>query len=211
MSNRDLLAIAEAVDELVEPREHSEPRTVRDDNGTWVTTQHRTHVPSLLEQLSEALEPGGTGDTGRAVPGSRPSARVDAMDVEQRIDQAAYLWAKTYATDRRWDPLPSRLRALVGVAGWIETEEQHQLAVEVRRWATWARVVTGWEVPPFRPDNTCPLCASRGGLRVRAGDGVTSTEAHALCLDCGEAWDPSTIGLLAEHIRAENGDEAVSA
>lgn len=208
MSTHDLLTIADAVDELTRPRTNNEPYSQVNDHGTVIAGRHSTHVPPLLEQLQQALEPGGTGDSGmRSVPTSRPSARLEAMDTYMRIDQAVYLWVKTYAEGRRWDSLTDRLRALVGAATNIEDDEQHSLAREARRWVTWSRVCTGWEVPARQPDNTCPLCAVRGGLRVRVGDGITSTEASAMCTACGESWDDSNIGLLAEHIRAENGDE----
>lgn len=206
MSTQDLLQIVDAVDDLTRPRTNNEPYSKVNDHGTVIATRHPTHVPPLLEQLQHALEPGGTGDSGRAVPASRPSARLDAMDTYMRIDQAVYVWCKTYCEHRRWDSLTDRLRALVGTAPNIEDDEQHQLAREARRWVTWAKVTTGWEVPARQPDNTCPLCAVRGGLRVRVGDGITSTEASACCVSCGESWDDSNIGLLAEHIRSENGD-----
>jgi hypothetical protein len=210
MSDKDVQQIADTVEELTRPRTNEQSRTYRNDSGTWVTEKHTTEVAPLLEQLLQALEPSGSGESGRAVPGSRPSARLDAIDTYHRIEQSAYLWCKAYATDRRWDSLTGKLRALVGCAGRIEEDEQHQLALEVRRWATWARVVTGWEVPPFRPNNSCPLCAVRGGLRVRLGDGVTSSDAHGMCVNCGEHWTPDTIGLLADHIRSENDEIEVA-
>jgi hypothetical protein len=202
-----LLEFVQAVDDLTRPRLNEEPFRKVNEHGTVIVDKHKTHVPPLLEQLLASLEPGGTGDTGRAIPASRPSARLDAMDVYRRIDQAVYQWAKTYVEQRRWDPLPDRLRALVGVAPNIEDDELHQLTREARRWVTWAKVTTGWEVPAMQPDNTCPLCVVRGSLRVRVGDGITSTEASACCINCGESWDDTNIGLLAEHIRSENGDD----
>lgn len=208
MSSQDVIDIAASVDDLTRPRTNNEPYTRISEHGTVIATRHKTHVPPLLEQLQQALEPSGRGGalfTGN-VPTSRPSAQLDAMDTYMRIDQAVYGWCKTYCTDRRWDSLTDRLRALVGAAPNIEDDEQHDLAREARRWVTWAKVTTGWEVPARQPDNTCPLCANRGSLRVRVGDGITSTEASACCLACGESWDDSNIGLLAEHIRSENGD-----
>jgi hypothetical protein len=208
VSTHDLIVIADAVDELTRSHTNNEPYNRLDEHGTLIAGRHQTHVPPLLEQLQQALEPTtrGTEPMG-TVPGSRPSARIDAMDVYMRIDQAAYIWCKTYVEQRRWDSLTDRLRALVGAAPNMEDDDQHSLARESRRWVTWAKVTTGWEVPARQPDNTCPLCATRGSLRVRVGNGVTSNEASACCVACGEAWDDSNIGLLAEHIRAENGDE----
>lgn len=211
MSDHDLITLTDAVDDLTKPRTNREAFSRVDDHGTVIRDKHITHVPPLLEQLQQALEPsaGRSVEGGLSVPASRPSARLDAMDTYMRIDQAVYVWCKTYAEHRRWDTLTDRLRALVGCASRIEDDELHELAREARRWVTWAKVTTGWEVPARQPDNTCPLCGIRGGLRVRVGDGVTSTEASACCVSCGESWDDSTIGLLAEHIRAENGDESL--
>lgn len=208
MSDYDLILIADAVDDLTKPRTNREAFSKVDEHGTVVRDKHITHVPPLLEQLQQALEPssGRSSDAHLSVPASRPSARLDAMDTYMRIDQAVYGWCKTYCEQRRWDSLTDRLRALVGIAGRIEDDEQHDLARESRRWVTWSKVATGWEVPPRQPDNTCPLCANRGSLRVRVGDGVTTTETSAYCVSCFETWDDSTIGILAEHIRAENGD-----
>lgn len=208
MSTHDLLHIADAVDELTRPRTNREPYSYVDEHNTVVHRRHPTYVPPLLEQLQQAIEPrtrGGASFTGN-IPESRPSAHIDAMDVYMRIDQAVYDWTKTYAEQRRWDSLTDRLRALVGAAPNMEDDTQHDLAREARRWVTWAKVTTGWEVPARQPDNTCPLCGVRGSLRVRVGDGITSAEAAAYCVGCGESWDNSTIGLLAEHIRSENGD-----
>ncbi|WP_157432593.1 hypothetical protein [Aeromicrobium sp. Root472D3] len=67
-------------------------------------------------------------------------------------------------------------------------------------------MLTGWDSPAWRPNNTCPLCGVKGGLRIRL-DHHTGT-----CMDCRQTWDPSTIGLLADHIRVENHeDEETSA
>lgn len=204
----DLLDLADAVDELTKPRENREPFSRIDDHGTLIRGHHKTHVPPLLEQLQEALEPGGTGDSGtRTVPGSRPSARLEAVDTYMWIEQAVYIWVKTYAEARRWDTLTDKLRALLGAATRIEPDELHELAREARRWVTAARVCTGWEVPAMTPANTCPLCGARGSLRIRVGDGINSASAHALCVGCRETWDDSNIGLLASHIRDENNDE----
>lgn len=200
-----LVLLADAVDELTRPRTHREPVSLHGPTG-WTFGHHRTHVPSLLDQLRSAVEPGGTGEHGQGIPGSRPTARLDAIDTLLRIEAASASWL----TLRCLQPLRAtpedNLRSLVGCAPHLDDPIRWDLTREARRWVTWARVTTGWEVPAFRPDNTCPLCARRGGLRVRAGDGITSSEASAMCVDCGEAWDPQTIGLLAQHIRSENDD-----
>ncbi|MGH4002205.1 MAG: hypothetical protein ACRDTJ_32590 [Pseudonocardiaceae bacterium] len=79
---------------------------------------------------------------------------------------------------------------------------QHSIEHDVRRWWTQARIVSGWDSAAWRPANTCPACEQRGGLRVRL-----AAEA-AVCIECRETWDRLTIGLLAEHIRTENFEDA---
>jgi hypothetical protein len=83
----------------------------------------------------------------------------------------------------------------------------HELEVDISKWWTWARVVTGWDTPAWQPANTCPLCGLRGSIRIRL------EEQRATCINdaCRETWDNATIGLLAEHIRRENNDTEESA
>lgn len=83
----------------------------------------------------------------------------------------------------------------------------HELEVDITSWWTWARVVTGWDTPAWQPANTCPLCGVRGTLRVRLD------EQRATCVNdaCRETWDHFNIGLLADHIRAENGESEETA
>lgn len=197
--------LSEAVDELTKPHVHRE-QVSRYENGTWVHSRHRTDVPPLVQQLRAAVEPSSSSDAGKSSFSSRPSARLDAIDTLLRIEAASAVWLTRCGQALR-STLEDNLRALVGCAPGLDEQQQWDLTREARRWATWARVTTGWEVPPFRPNNTCPLCGKRGGLRVRAGDGVTSYETSAVCVECSEAWGPAEIGLLAEHIRAENGEE----
>jgi hypothetical protein len=99
------------------------------------------------------------------------------------------------------------LRALIGAATLMPPEQLADASWDAQSWVALARVTTGWDKPAFAPnENTCPLCAQRGGLRIRVGDGVTSSDAHAACLNCHEHWNPGNIGLLAAHIRNENFD-----
>lgn len=205
MSNDVLPLLAEAVAELCDTHTHRE-QISRHDGEKWTHSRHSTQVPPLLDQLRQAVEPSSSSDRGKSSFGSRPSARLDAIDTLLKIDQAVDDWVVRRLGLQPRDTLDGNLRLLVGAASTLDDQPQWDLTREARRWATWARVTTGWEVPPFRPNNTCPLCATRGGLRVRVGDGVSSYVSSAACVDCGEAWDPSTIGLLAEHIRAENDD-----
>lgn len=83
----------------------------------------------------------------------------------------------------------------------------HRLESDIGRWWTWARVVTGWDAPAWQPDSTCPLCGTRGSIRIRLDLG------RATCVNdqCRETWDDTNLGLLAEHIRRENNDQEETA
>lgn len=203
--NDVLTLLAEAVDDLTLPRTNREPVSIHTPTG-WTFTTHVTAVPSLLEQLREAVEPSSSAEQGKSSFGSRPTARFDAIDTLVKIEAAAAAWLTLRCLQPLRFTVEDNLRALVGAAPHLTDVQRWDLTREARRWVLWARVTTGWEVPAFRPDNTCPLCAKRGGLRVRAGDGISSSDASATCVECGEAWGNDTIGLLAAHIRSENDD-----
>jgi hypothetical protein len=83
-------------------------------------------------------------------------------------------------------------------AGLTDLTLRRDLERDVRRWWAQARVVTGWDSPAWRPDNSCPMCAEHGTLRVRLAEKV------GLCTECRETWDETNIGLLADHIREES-------
>lgn len=196
MTDRRGMRLADYIRELTEPHHHVELYQVR--QGTlWVTRRHLTKVPSLLVQL-RAAAPSSTGeDRAAAGYGSRPTARIEALDCLARIDIEAARWVKDMGED---DPLDTAdcLRRLHGLAPSAAEVTQRAVERDVRRWWTQARIVSGWDSPAWRPDNTCPLCGVRGGLRVKLGDQT------AFCVDCGETWHSDNISLLADHIRSEN-------
>ena len=197
--------LAEAVDELTKPHTHRE-QISRYENGGWIHERHHTHVPPLLQQLRAAVEPSSSAQSGKSTFSSRPSARIDAIDTLRHIERQVDDWLVRRCGAERRHTLEDDLRALIGLASTLTDEEQWDLTRDARRWAYSARITTGWEVRAFEPANTCPICSERGGLRVRVGDGVTSSEATALCTRCRAVWEPENIGLLAEHIRYENGE-----
>ena len=182
---------------LTEPTVHAEPRTILQTNAdgthTWITDRHQAANPSLLEQLWSAVVSSGAYDGGAHAFSSKPAARIDAIDVAQDIDSGVTQWLNRHNLDHPGD-VSVALRRAAAAAG-------PAIFRDVRSWWIRARVVTGWDSPAWRPDNTCPLCAKRGDLRVRLD------EAVATCLGCDEAWDRQTIGLLAEHIRTENRED----
>lgn len=76
----------------------------------------------------------------------------------------------------------------------------HHIEHDVRYWWRQARIIAGWDSPTYRPFATCPACTARGGLRINL-----STHT-AVCVDCRTVWEPTSIGLLAEHVRQERGE-----
>ena len=129
---------------------------------------------------------------------SKPAARIDAIDVLQTIETETHAWIRCLNLPlRRRNGRPLTLAELVQAAAANAGDD---MLPDLRAWWIRARTVTGWDAPSWRPDNTCPLCSVKGGLGVRL-DAQTG-----MCVDCGEGWDSGTIGLLADHIRAENGE-----
>lgn len=191
--NDPLHTITDDIRDLTQPYNHRQPYEII-VAGTVKLRHHVTRHPSLIDQL-RAAETAGRGSDGH-VSGyeSRPAARLEAIATLTAIDSEVATWI-TWRRHKLRPDTESNLRAVVGIATDLNPDDCRNLAEEVHRWLTWARVVTGWDSPPWRPNVPCPMCATRGGLRIRL------LEEHACCLDCGAAWDKSTIGLLAEEIR----------
>lgn len=179
---------------------NAEPRDIvhhrNDGTMTTIVTRHLTTHPPLIAQLWEAAEGSRGLDTGNKAFGSQPSARLEALDVVATIDREAHHSLRhTHREANSHDRWPETIAA-VRHLGSVATDAD---AKTIRRWWAMARVVTGWDLPAFRPDNTCPLCAKRGSLRIKYPTGF--------CVECREYWDHDTVGLLVEHIRSENGED----
>lgn len=206
------------VAELVRARKHVEPYEVKSRGTVW----HRRHpsiVPSLLAQLEHA-RPSGAGGERSGGYESRLPIRRDAIDALILIDHEASRWLRV---DLGLDDPGSTVECVSHLGGLLPSLTRcsprpvrdkvtrkvtccprHRLEDDIAHWWTRARVITGWDVAPFAPDNTCPTCSKRGGLRVRTFDAF---DASGVCIECGTVWDASTIGLLAEHIRLENRED----
>lgn len=199
----DLLAYA---DELTDPRRHVEVLTAtywdHNRNKKTRTKRRTTNLPSLLDQLAAAVQPGEAYvEQEGARPGfaSRPPARLDAIDRLLAIEAGAVRWVTSIGLTPR-DTTAGNIRALVGISGTLDSDTLAALVTEVYLWRNWAMTVTGWRTPPFRPHVPCPVCDKVGSLRIRLD------QSTACCMDCGEAWTETdgSLGLLAEHIRLES-------
>lgn len=202
--------------ELSRTTRHRETYTIQHAGTAW-SQAWSTRVPPLLVQLRYADSPtqGGRGGSGFE---SRPAASIESLDTLTRIDLQVSRWIRDLGED---DPtstvgcvrllgglLPSttrckRTRPVVHeVTRKVTCCTWHAVEHDVRRWWTQARIVTGWDSPPWRPDNTCPNCGVRRALRIRLSERV------GYCSECHETWGPDAYQSLADHIRTESEEEA---
>lgn len=202
MSDTRGMKLADYIRELTEPHTHVEHYTVR-DHGQWAPRNHTTRAPSLLAQLWANDVPSAAIEEGpRPGFGSKPAARLDALDTATRIDIEAHRWITDMGKQAPLDTIRA-LQLLHSLTVSADVVTRKAVTIDVRRWWIRARVVTGWDAAAWTPDNTCPQCGARGTLRVKLADRI------AMCVDdaCRSTWDETTIGLLADHIRAESSAE----
>ena len=197
----DLLAdIAAEADELTNPMLIVE--------RVWTTNAHRhkrlrklwtVSLPSLLDQLAEAVVPGESyvADEAntRSAFASRPAARLDAVDRLLAIQAGAATWCTQLGLTLR-EHAAGNIRALVGASPTAGSDTQRLLKADLRSWRIWAATVTGWERPPHVPRAPCLACEQRGSLRIRL------EQSTACCMACGATWDQASIGVLTAHITA---------
>lgn len=164
--------------------------TTRISTGQVFSVRHL----ALLDQLAQAMEPGGLGADGHRVPSSQPPARLDAIDRLRDITVMVQWWVLVGGVPMYRD-VKHDMRRLVGVA-W-QPGEIRALDRDVRLWLTWCRVLTGWDSPAWSPNAKCPACGMRGTLRIRLD------RRMACCVEstCRAGWDADTIGYLAEAVR----------
>ena len=198
--------LLDMIHELTQPTQHRQPYWL---TLTGQTRQHTTTNPPLITQLRNAARPLATTGTGGVNPAaSRPSASIDAIDTLNRIDTEARDWLLAYGHDHAG----TTIERIARLAPTATANHCHQPKPQpgccphhdIERWWTWARITTGWDQPAFNPNNTCPTCATRGTIRIRLEDRIAS------CSNCRATWNPATIGLLAAHIKAENGEGKAS-
>lgn len=189
------------VSALCDNTRHAEPRTIvrHENNGsmTTFTDRHITVNPPLILQLWEAAATSKGMDGGNRVFGSSPSASLEALDMAMRIEHEVHQHLRhDHGLTNSYDDYPETIDAVRHLGSL--TGHGTDNARLIKSWWAGARVVTGWDLPAWKPNNTCPLCAHRGSLRVKY--------PTAMCVECREVWDEDNIGLLVEHIRTENDD-----
>lgn len=198
-----LVEIAELAEELCDPRQHIERiyRWTASRNRKFVR-QHITIQPGLLEQLGNAIQAATVADDNgrRTIPASRPPLLLEALARQIDISVAVNEWmARTVTTNRGTNE--SNIRALVGTAPRLDSTTQHTLLHDLRRWRSWAAVMSGWALPPYQPHVVCPMpdCGQLGTVRI------VLERKTGLCVACGATWDErdGSINLLAAYIEAE--------
>jgi hypothetical protein len=194
--------------------------------GTEIIKHHISSVPALILQLCEAT-PSGSGEmTGSEAGKSRPAARIEAIDTLILIDIEASAWLRKLGLDDPGNTIDAAgntkaasgtiacLNALHAAHASLKECERprprrgdhgycctaHHIEADTTRWWHSCRIITGYDTPSWRPDNTCPVCEVRRSLRINLAT------HSALCVECRTLWPPDEIGLLAEYIRWENAD-----
>lgn len=192
--------VADDINQLIRPSHTSEPirRPILQPNGKWEAqiVRHNVEHPPLLVQLKAAAA--GSTAAGEAMmhnTTSKPPARVDAIALLERIRRQSHELVDELGT-RRGSSLADRLSGIAGA-----TDVPDDVAREVRKtvhsWVLSARIVTGWDQPPFAPDVSCPNieCERRGSLRIRLADRI------AACIECGTTWDNTEVEHLGQYVR----------
>ena len=209
-----LQQLADDVRELTEEREHSEPRFTWTSKRNRRLTKHVTQQPSLLDQLRELARDPITEDDGsggsRSIPESRTPEGSAAFELLLTIEAGSAWWVSVAFRHPLRQTVEGNLAALVGCATTAEQEQAGyadtlaRIAADVAGWRARAEEVTGWRDRARQPYVRCPVCNRLGTLRVDL------TEHRATCLACRTTWSQAegTIGLLAEHIRAERDQPA---
>lgn len=155
---------------------------------------HTVEHPSLIDQLRECFPDGSSRSSG-GVPSSRPAANLTTIEALQMITVEARRWVE-YGLRAPSRGVVADLGLLRSRAATLEQwADLSDLDWHVTRWWTRARVVTTWDTAPLRPFVPCDQCGSTGTLRI------VLEPLAALCLECGAAWDRSTIGVLGEHVQ----------
>ena len=209
MSDDRHLSLADLADALCDPAPYVERIPYWDANRNRKHRVHRVTMPGLLAQMAELMLPGNDPDAGAGKPGSRPPGNWAAIADHTMITLEVTRWCWDLRLDLR-DTVEGNLRLLIGAVS--DSDVRTRLERDVRRWHRVAQHVTGWKTPPAEVRAPCPgwddtrnTECGRRTLRVNYQD------AEAYCSSCGTTWDRSTVGLLAETVRAYNAAAAADA
>ena len=194
-------SISDDINALIRSKTSTEKidRIVQNVAGEWeaVVVPHTTTHPPLLEQLQQTVTTSTlNGDLFTGSAGSKPPSRLDAIALLARIQKQSRQIADTIRLRRTRD-LTDRLSAISGAAPDQTQEDRTWIASLARSWVISARIITGWDSPPYSPDVPCPNieCERRGSVRIRLDDQV------ATCIECGVYWPPETVEQLGRYVK----------
>lgn len=203
-----LVEIADLAEELCDRRQHTETVYEWSRSRNRVAKQIRTVQAGLLEQLHDAIHSDATTDEQgrRGIQASRPPLLLEALARWLDIVTGANEWM-SHAREQHRGDVAANIRALVGAAARFDSAERHRLLRDLRRWRTWAAVMSGWAHAPLQPHVACPNpeCAAMGSLRV------FPERKSGFCVDCRHVWDDrdGSINVLANYIRNETAKPRV--
>lgn len=206
------LELADYIHELTQPHTHVETYQTRSITGPgYIDARHITHAPALLTQLANNDIPSAAADEGsRAGYASKPAARLEALDALAEIDLAINRWILDIGDQPAHLDTARALQQLHSLVVSADPVTRRAVERDVKHWWIHARIVTGWDSAAWAPDNTCPACGERGTLRIRLAEHIgrcTYKGDERRRQACEATWDETTIGLLADHIRAESEAE----
>lgn len=174
---------------------------IDDEAGRWLERLGEDRIGDELRVVSRTPAPSGPACT-TCLHQSCVRIRRGEVIERERIPGSGTVASLNRLHGLLAGLVPCGLHPRRTEAGYVRCCHAHRLEHDVRRWWHQARIVSGWDQAAYRLFNTCPICETRGSLRIKL-------EVHAaLCVECREVWDAETIGLLAEHVRTENGDDA---
>lgn len=180
--------IVECAQRLVHPTKHVEHRFFWDRNRNKKSLPpHETIQSGLLVQLydravapfSSASPDGGFPSTNK--PRSRPPLAMEAYSAYAEICRSAVSMASSVGQARPNNPIYN-VWILSVVAPDMDPPSQAYLCEEMRRWCTWAAVLTGWETKVYVPEKNCPNCSAFRSLRFSAEVG------EGYCNACNANW-----------------------
>lgn len=199
-----LVEIAELAEELCDARQHTERiHEWTKARNRKLTKVYITVQAGLIEQLRDAITAAVAPDDegGRhGIPASRPPLLLEALARHIAISTAVNEWIHWLQLENR-PTVEANIRALVGAAPTMDNLGRHAILADLRRWRTWAAVMSGWATAPLQPHVACPNpdCATMSSLRVYPD------RKAGFCVACQHIWDDrdGTINLLARYIKTE--------
>lgn len=206
MTTNRHLTLADLADELCDVRQHVERIPYWDESRNRKHHVHKVTMPGLLAQMADLFAPSGDPDAGSPAAVSKPPANWAALADHTVITLAAAKWCWNLRLNQR-DTVEGNIRQLVGASGGLDSALRADLTRDVARWHRIAETVTGWRTAPADVRAPCPALVERDGQMVeckRRTLRVNLSQSEAYCATCGTTWDHTSIGLLAETVRAYN-------